>query len=202
MSERVDLGPCAGLRHDGDPARCTVLLPGMVYPTRAPVLWFARETALAHGWSALEVLGEPGDHGDPIEWQRAAAAAALAAAGSAQVLVIGKSLATLLAGHVSDLDLPAVWLTPALTEPAVGEGLARARRATVVMGGSADHFWRPEAIPSNPALEVVELPGLDHALQLPGDPLASVDALRQVMEAVQRMVAPSPTEAAPPPGSS
>ena len=196
MSERVDLGPCTVLRHDGDQARCAVILPGMVYPTRAPVLWFAREAALAHGWSALEVLGEPGDHENPIEWQRAAGEAALAAADSAQVLVIGKSLATLLAGHVSDLDLPAVWLTPALTEPAVGEGLARARRATIIVGGSADDFWRPEAIPSNPALEVVELPGLDHALQLPGDPLASLDALRQVVEAVQRMVAPPTAEAA------
>ena len=189
MSERVDLGPCAALRHDGDPARCAVLLPGMVYPTRAPVLWFAREAALAHGWGALEVLGEPGEHADPIEWQRAAAEAALAAAGSERVLVIGKSLATLLAGRVADLDLPAVWLTPALTEPAVGEGLARARRATIVMGGSADDFWRPDAIPSNPALEVIELPGLDHALQLPGDPMASLDALRQVVEVVARMVA-------------
>jgi hypothetical protein len=189
MSERVDLGPCAVLRHDGDPARCAVLLPGMVYPTRAPVLWFAREAALAQGWSALEVLGEPGDHEDPIKWQRAAAEAALDAARCERVLVIGKSLATLLAGHVSDLDLPAVWLTPALTERSVGEGLARARRPTIVMGGSADDFWRADAIPSNPALEVIELPRLDHALQLPGDPVASIDALRHVVETVRRMTA-------------
>jgi hypothetical protein len=189
MSERVDLGPCAVLRHEGDPDRCAVLLPGMVYPTRAPVLWFAREAVLAAGWSAIEVLGEPGDHQNPVAWQRAAAEAALDAAGRARVLVIGKSLATLLAGHVADLDLPAVWLTPALTERAVGEGLARARRATVVMGGSADDFWRPDAIPANPALEVIELPGLDHALQLPGDPVTSLGALRQVVDAVGRMVA-------------
>jgi hypothetical protein len=188
MTERVDLGPCAALRHDGDPARCAVLLPGMVYPTRAPVLWFAREAVLAHGWSALEVLGEPGEHPDPIEWQRSAAEAAFAAAESERVLVIGKSLATLLAGHVADLDLPAVWLTPALTESTVGEGLARARRATIVIGGSADDFWRPDAIPQNPALEVIELPGLDHALQVPGDPVRSLGALRQVVDAVGRMV--------------
>jgi hypothetical protein len=159
----------------------------MVYPTRAPVLWFAREAALAEGWSALEVLGEPGDHPNAVEWQRAAAEAALAAAGSGRVLVIGKSLATLLAGHVSDLDLPAVWLTPALTESAVSEGLARARRPTIVLGGSEDDFWRPNEIPSNPALEVIELPGLDHALQVPGDPLASLDTLRHVVDAVRRM---------------
>ena len=56
------------------------------------MLWFAREAALGQGWSALEVLGEPGEHPDPIEWQRAAAEAALAAADSERVLVIGKSL--------------------------------------------------------------------------------------------------------------
>ena len=189
MSERVELGACAALRHDGDPARCAVVLPGMVYPTRAPVLWFAREAAVAEGWSALEVLGEPGEHADPVGWQRAAAEAALAAAAAERVLVIGKSLATLLAGMVSDNDLPAVWLTPALTESAVSEGLARARRPTIVMGGSADDFWRRDAIPDNPALEVIELPGLDHALQVPGDPLGSLDPLRHVVDAVQQMTA-------------
>ena len=159
----------------------------MFYPTRAPVLWFAREAALAQGWSALEVLGEPGENSEPVAWQRAAAEAALEAAGSEQTLVIGKSLATLLTGVVGDRGLPAVWLTPALTEAAVGEGLARARRPTVVIGGSADDFWRPQAIPDNPALEVIELPGLDHALQVPGDPLASLEPLRVVVRAVRRI---------------
>jgi hypothetical protein len=159
----------------------------MGYPTRAPVLWFAREAALAEGWSALEVLGEPGEHPNPVEWQRTAAEAALAAADSARVLVVGKSLATLLAGHVSDLDLPAIWLTPALTDSVVSEGLARARRPTIILGGSADDFWRPDAIPNNPALQVIELPGFDHALQVPGDPLASLEPLRYVVDAVRRM---------------
>jgi hypothetical protein len=187
VPERVDLGPCRAIRHEGDPARCAVILPGMFYPTRAPVLWFAREAALAQGWGALEVLGEPGEHSEPVSWQRAAAEAALQAAGASQVLVVGKSLATLLTGLVGERDLPAVWLTPALTEAAVGEGLARARRPTVVIGGSADTFWRPEAIPENPAVEVIELPGLDHSLQVPGDPLASLEPLGAVVRAVRRI---------------
>jgi hypothetical protein len=36
-------------------------------------------------------------------------------------------------------------------------------------------------------LEVIELPDLDHALQLPGDPLASLGPLRQVVDAVSRI---------------
>ncbi|HEY1520685.1 MAG TPA: hypothetical protein VGF91_29950 [Solirubrobacteraceae bacterium] len=46
--ERVDLGPCQAIHHDGDPDRVAVLLPGQFYPTRAPALWFA-----------LEVPGDP-----------------------------------------------------------------------------------------------------------------------------------------------
>jgi len=144
---------------------------------------------MARGWSALEVLGEPGEHPNPLAWERECAERALATAGAARVLVIGKSLASLLAGPVSDRDLPAVWLTPLLTEPSVIEGLARARRPTLLAGGTADAAWQAGAIPTNPALDVLELPGVDHVFQVPGDPLASLDALRQIAESVGRLAA-------------
>jgi pimeloyl-ACP methyl ester carboxylesterase len=189
VPERVDLGPCAAIRHEGDPERCAIVLPGMVYPTRAPVLWFAREAAMAQGWSALEVLGEPGSQPEPVAWERECAERALEAAGQAQVLVIGKSLATFLAGLASERDLPAAWLTPALDHEVVLEGLGRASQPTLVLGGTADSMWIRGAIPDNPALEVVELPGVDHALQVPGDPTASLDALRRMVQAVEQLAA-------------
>lgn len=187
MPERADLGPCTAIRHEGDPERCAVLLPGMIYPTRAPVLWFAREAVMARGWSALEVLGEPGDHPEPVAWLRGCAERALAAAGQARLLVIGKSLASFLAGLVGERGLPAVWLTPALDCQEVIDGLARARELTLLVGGTADSMWVGDSIPSNPALEVLELPGVDHALQVAGDPSASLNALREMVEAVGRL---------------
>jgi hypothetical protein len=189
MPERVELGPCAATRHEGDPDRCALLLPGQFYPTHAPVLWFAREAAMAHGWSALEVLGLPGDHPDPLGWERDCAERALAALDAGRVLVIGKSLASLLAGTISDRGLPAAWLTPVLTERAVIEGLDGARQPTLLIGGTADDLWQAPEIPDNPALDVLELPGVDHALQVPGDLLASLDALRALTEAVGRLAA-------------
>ncbi|MGH2881451.1 MAG: hypothetical protein ACRDPA_01890 [Solirubrobacteraceae bacterium] len=39
MQERIDLGTCRAIRHDGDADRCVALLPGHAYPTRAPALW-------------------------------------------------------------------------------------------------------------------------------------------------------------------
>jgi len=184
MPERIDLGPCTAIRHDGSPERYAVLLPGMVYPTRAPVLWFAREAAMALGYSALEVLGEPVEHASRLGWERDCAERAIAEAGSARVVVIGKSLASLLAGEISDRNLPAAWLTPPLTEPSMIDALSRVRSPTLLLGGTADAMWKADAIPDNPVLQVVELPDVDHALQVAGDPVASLDALRQMTEAL------------------
>jgi len=165
-----------------------VLLPGREYPTRAPALWFAREAALAQGWSAIEVLGEPGLQDDPLGWERERAERALALAGAGRPVVIGKSLASFLSDLVNERDLPAVWLTPVLTEPVVTRGLARAARPTLLVGGTADSVWDATAIPSNPMLEVLEIDGVDHSLQVPGQPSASLDALNQMIRAVQRFL--------------
>jgi hypothetical protein len=45
-------------------------------------------------------------------------------------------------------------------------------------------MWKADAIPDNPALQVVELPGVDHGLQVTGDPGASLAALRQMTDAL------------------
>jgi hypothetical protein len=184
--ERVDLGPCRAIRHEGDPERVAVLLPGQFYPTRAPALWFAREAAMARGWSALEVLGEPGEHEDPLTWERWCAERALETASPARLLVIGKSLASLLAAEISDRDLPAVWLTPLLNEPSVIAGLARARRPALLVGGTADPTWRPQAVPRGREISLVELPEADHSLEVPGDPVTSIAGLGQMTDAVMR----------------
>ncbi|HLY49427.1 MAG TPA: hypothetical protein VKR21_09540 [Solirubrobacteraceae bacterium] len=184
MPERIVLGPCQLIRHDGSPDRCAVLLPGMVYPTRAPVLWFAREAALASGYSTLEVLGEPVEHADQIGWLRDCAERAIEAAKSAKVVVIGKSLSSFLAAEISERGLPAAWLTPPLSEPGMVDQLSRVRTPTLLLGGAADPMWQRDAIPDNPALELIELAAVDHALQVAGDPGASLDALRQMTEAL------------------
>jgi hypothetical protein len=190
VSERIDLGPGRGIRHQRDAGRCVVLLPGQFYPTRAPALWFAREAAMSRGWSALEVLGEPGEHEDPLGWERDCARRAIDAAGPSRVVVIGKSLASLLAGEIAERDLPAIWLTPLLNEPSVIDGVAGTRRPVLLVGGDADPTWRPDALPGNrnPAVELLELPGVDHALQVPDDLRASVDALGRLAAGIAQFV--------------
>jgi hypothetical protein len=187
---RVDLGPCAGLLHENDPERCVVVLPGMQYSTQAPLLWFAREVAAARGWSALEVLDSLPEGAEPFGWARDRARRALDHVQAADdVVVVGKSLASGAAGLVADRVLPAVWLTPLLNEQRVVDDLSRAPRPALLIGGSADEAWVPDALADSGLLEIVSLGGLDHGLQRPGAPSASLDALRMVTERIDRFLA-------------
>jgi hypothetical protein len=169
------------LQHEGDPSRCAVLLPGVRYFSQAPLLWFAREAAQARGWAVVEVDERAPDDQEPFEWMRDQAQRALeAAAGAELVVVVGKSLGSAAAPMVSG---PAVWLTPLLIRPEVAQAIGSATAPALLVGSPDDPTW-DRGVPDNPALEALELPGLDHSLQVSGDPLASLDVLRTVTERV------------------
>jgi hypothetical protein len=166
------------IRHEGDPSRCAVILPGIRYFSQAPLLWFAREAAQAGGWSVLEVDERAPSDEEPFAWMRGQARRALDAAGSAEtVVVIGKSLGSVAAPLV---DGPAIWLTPLLNRPEVVDALASAAAPALLVGSPADDTWGEGNLPANDVLEALELPGLDHSLQVSRDPAASLDALATV----------------------
>jgi hypothetical protein len=184
VSETIDLGPCRAALEVGEHEQCLVLLPGAAYPTAAPLLWFARELARQRGWSTLEVLDRwRAERDEPFAWARDRARRALDAAPGA-VVVVGKSLASAATGVVAEVGVPAAWLTPLLDEPTVVEGLRKARARSLLVGGSADPSWIPDAIPRGPLLDVLDLEGLDHALERPGDVLASIAALDTVVRSL------------------
>jgi hypothetical protein len=181
---QIDLGPGEAFLHEGDPARCAVVLPGVAYFSQAPLLWFAREAAKERGWSVLELTERaPADH-EPFAWMLDRAERLLAATSAQTVAVIGKSLASAAAGLVAERGLPAVWLTPLLVRPAVVEALRSSSAPSLLVGSPADPTWGDGTVPEGPAISVLELPGLDHSLQVEGDPLASLDVLRAVTENV------------------
>jgi ABC-type transport system involved in cytochrome bd biosynthesis fused ATPase/permease subunit len=83
-----------------------------------------------------------------------------------------------------------VWLTPLLNERRVVDDLGRAARPVLLIGGSADETWVPDALPDHGLLEVVQLDGLDHSLERRGDPISSLNALRAVIARIDRFLAP------------
>ena len=166
------------LQHEGDPSRCAVILPGIRYFSQAPLLWFAREAAQAGGWSVVEVDERAPRDQEPFEWMRGQAERALGtASGAERVVVIGKSLGSVAATLVSG---PAIWLTPLLDRPEVAGAIGSAAAPTLLVGSTADPTWAGGAVPENALVEVLELEGLDHSLQVSRDPIASVDVLRDV----------------------
>ena len=65
-------------------------------------------------------------------------------------------------------------------------GLARARRPTLLVGGSDDPTWRRDGLPREREINVLELPGADHALEVPGYPVTSLAGLGQMTDAIMR----------------
>jgi hypothetical protein len=185
----IDLNPGEAVLHGGDPARCAVILPGVRYFSQAPLLWFAREAAQAGGWSVLEVSERAPADEEPFAWMRDRAERALDATNAGTVAVIGKSLASAAAPLVAERALPAVWLTPLLIRPEVVSALAGSSAPALLVGSTADPTWSDGEAPEGDAIEVLELEGLDHSLQVEGDPLASLDVLRQVTERIGAFLA-------------
>jgi hypothetical protein len=181
----IDLGPCPAVLDEGAQPGCMVLLPGAGYPTRGPLLWFARELAHRRGWTTLEVLDSWQEDDDPFGWARDRAQRALAAAPDERPIVVGKSLASAAAGLVAARHTPAIWLTPLLDQASVIAGLKDAVAPTLLIGGSADASWNRPAVPDNPAIEICELDGLDHDLQPAGRVHHALDALRTVVDRLE-----------------
>jgi hypothetical protein len=140
-----------------------------------------------------KVLGVHDEYrdGDPVRWASGRAQAALGRVEAR--LVVGKSMASLAAGLVADREVPAVWHTPLLREPGVADAIGRSPAPALLIGGGADALWDAAAAATTGA-EVFEVEGADHALALPGDPLASIDALGKAIERldtfVSRLAAP------------
>ncbi len=114
--------------HRPEAERRVVILPGARYPTRAPLLWFAREVAIAKGFGVLELLDEPPAGSDPFAWVRDRATRALDHEPAPTTVVIGKSLSSHVADLARDRELPAIWLTPLLDRQEVRDAIANATR--------------------------------------------------------------------------
>ncbi|GAA3226950.1 hypothetical protein [Nonomuraea helvata] len=178
-------------RHEGDPERVAVLLPGGAYVPARPLLHFARVVLVQHGWTVQEVWWEPpaGDvFAEREAWAVERAREAVAAESAAQVLLVGKSLGTLAAPIAAERGLPAIWLTPLVTFDSVVGALRRSEAPTLLVGGTADKSWDGEVARGlgHPYLEV---PDANHGMEIFGDPVASARALTDVTEAMHRFVA-------------
>lgn len=177
--------------HRPEAERRVVILPGARYPTRAPLLWFAREVAVARGFGVLEVLDEPPAGEDPFAWIRDRATRALAHEPAPTTVLVGKSLASAVADLAVEHELPAIWLTPLLDRVDVAAAISAATRPALLVGGTGDPTWRPDAAGASALLQFHEVEGVDHGMQWPGRPAESLRVLRGVVKQVDRFLSGS-----------
>jgi hypothetical protein len=104
-----------------------------------------------------------------------------------RTLLIGKSLGTLAAPVAAERGLPAIWLTPVLTEERVVEALRAATAPFLLVGGGGDSMWKSDlAKELTPYL--LEIDGADHGMMLPGPLAASAAVLGFVVTAVEQFL--------------
>ncbi len=146
-------------------AKRVIVLPGGGYPIDAPLLFWTAFGLVDDGWFVQTVRWQD----PPMEagFVSGALQRVLQEAPSAdQTLILAKSLGTLAAPAAVELGMPAVWLTPVLTDDAVVQALSAYPAAQLVVGGSADSLWPDDA----PRLtgEVMYVDGADHGMHRGG----------------------------------
>ena len=111
----------------------------------------------------------------------------VAATGVAAPVVIGKSLGSLAASVAAGRGLPAVWLTPVLTDEPTVAALRRAAAPCLLIGGTADKVWDGRLARSLTP-HVLEIDGADHGMFVPGRLSESAAVLGQVTTTVENFL--------------
>lgn len=179
--------------YEGTNGRVAVLLPGASYTPNHPLLYYARQVLLAHGWSVEEVWwsSDDLDNFERVGWASSAviqtAKKALDKVADRNPLVVGKSLGSLALPMVSERGWPAIWLTPLLNLPELANSLKTATGKTLLVGGTADDYWDGTLAKSS-GHQVLELLGAHHGLEISGDPSASVRLLGEVVATMSDFV--------------
>lgn len=190
--------PSVSLTPDAAPdAPVAVVLPGSGYTIQGPLLYWSIAILKAGGWHVRAVEWVSRDLGldeaqdvvaSEVEMAFASAPSTGFAPSTGERLVLAKSLGTLALPWARANDVPGVWLTPLLTVPVVADAAReRATKHDLLVGGTADTFWTPDAIVGT-AASVVELPAANHSLEVPGDGARSRALQKAIFERVERHI--------------
>jgi predicted alpha/beta hydrolase family esterase len=183
-----------------------IVYPGYAYSCDGPLLWYTTRILLSLGADVLwveypyDTLPEWGSSEDRSEWLFEDSAAAFESAAKRRsyerITLIGKSLGTIAMGKIlasgsATGDVRGVWMTPVLTDPDLRQAMEEAPNPSLVIIGSADHYYDAsflERLNKKAKTTVLALQGADHLLESDEGTIRSIDILKTVMESVQRFV--------------
>lgn len=159
---------------DGPSRGLAIVLPGRAYSPTAPLLDFARQALLQHGFSVQQVWWDADTRfeeevRDPEPWVRGRIEEALGEEPADHVVVVGKSLGTWAASYAAERGLDALWFTPLLVRPELAEALGANPGRQLLVGGLADDLWDAAVAAelAESGCDVLEVADADHGMATP-----------------------------------
>jgi hypothetical protein len=185
-----------------------IVLPGGGYGPLGAALRFPILVLEAGGADTFVVDYPPGDQQRSPTLKELVQAAnpqvartiTAAAADAERVTFVAKSFGTAILAHLDSTVLSsslteAIWLTPLFGYTAVRSGAIAHGWRSLLVAGDADDYHDPEAhetVRDALGADSLILKDADHRLEIPGNPIATVDSLRDLVEAVARFGGANP----------
>ena len=187
------------------PARATglaILFPGLTYSCDLPVLHYPYRLLAQRGFDVLQLQTDythesfqTASPSEQADWLASDAIAALHASRRqrdyARVVLIGKSLGTLVLAHMlargEERDAATIWLTPLLRQPDLLEVALPCKSPALFVIGTEDRSYDPktlERIQAVSCARVLVLEGADHILEVPGDIFSSLRRIESLLRAI------------------
>ncbi|HEU0114794.1 MAG TPA: alpha/beta family hydrolase [Thermomicrobiales bacterium] len=196
------------IRPRGATDRLAVLLPGFGYNCDMPLFYYTENMLTERGWDILRVdyaYSRNAEFRNSPDAERehwlladvdAAWSAGVAQGTYGEVALIGKSLGTLAMGHLLTTVIGsniawAVWLTPLLGDARRREQIERSGAPSLFVIGTADPHYDAVMLARMVEAtggEAVVIDGADHGMDIPGDPVASVQGLERIVAALARFL--------------
>lgn len=200
--------PHTFLQQQAETEHLAVTFPGRGYRATMPLLYYTEHLLIEAGAEVLrlETAYDLIPEFDELDWNQrwawltvdaeAAARVALAQRPYQQVTLVGKSLGTLLMGHLLTIvpQLAAaecIWLTPLVQHDQLRGQIEQSKPRSFFAAGTEDRFHDPQLLAGLEKAtggQSVIVEGAVHSLDIPGDTLASVRALERIMAGVKRFI--------------
>ena len=188
------------IKHQTPSDRLALIFPGLHYRCDMPLLYYATKLLLEGGCDVLqlwinseapefECISQAELTQQLLEYSEALLIAGKNGGAYKDLLLVGKSLGTLIMTLMltNDQAFPnktTIWFTPLVNLPPVSQVMLSLSGPAFIAGGDADPTFEQEAIPQIKAMPNTTLSVLkdaNHSLEIPGDPIRSLQNLSQVM---------------------
>jgi predicted alpha/beta-hydrolase family hydrolase len=177
-----------------------LVFPGVQYSCDMPLLYYPSLLLREKGADVLHVQTEyiSSEYRSlPVreraEWlftdARSAARAALTQRDYTRMVLVGKSIGTLALTHLVTntpwTQAITIWLTPLLPQPMLAEAVMQLKSPALFIVGTDDDTYDADIlarIQQVTKAEALVIEGADHYLQIPGDTLASLNAMQKIVQ--------------------